>query len=323
MLSGLLNSSADSYDRKCVLTQRPAAIIKPNTSNRWIELFWLRALNPAKDIKENNKVISMGIDQRQKFCIITTQRSGSTWLVKLLNNHPGIRCFDEMLLYRTPDKRRDPNMLRYFDYRQAKGGWRPWILLEYMNRFFDEYPGDYEYIGYKVMYDQLVKRPEVIYPLIKQNYKLIHLVRENFLDIVLSKKNMQKNQLAHASQEVKLDKIYLHPKNLMTELTFLDFKLRTFRAFLAMLPNHSIEISYADLCVDKNEVLAKVLDFFEVESEVVEFKSSLVKMAKGSYADKIENYRDIEQILKGTRFQYLLDDGAESGDNTIEVATQD
>jgi hypothetical protein len=213
-----------------------------------------------------------------------------------------------MLLYRAPDVRLDKNMLRYFDYHQAKGGIRPWVLLEYMNHFFDEFPGDYEYIGYKIMYDQLVKRPEAIYPLIKQNYKFIHLVRDNFLDIVLSKKNMRKNKIAHASQEVNLDKIYLDPKTLMAELAFLDFKVKVFRAFLSVLPNQSIEISYADLCDNKDGVMAEVLRFFEIEPEAIEFKSSLVKMAKGSYASKIENYQEVVQILNGSRFQHLLNE---------------
>jgi LPS sulfotransferase NodH len=245
---------------------------------------------------------------RSKFCIFTTQRSGSTWLIKLLNSHPEIRCFDEMLLYRAPIHRRDPNYVRYFDYRQTRAGLRPWILLEYMDRYFDEYPGDYPFVGYKIMYDQLVKRMEVFYPLIKQDYKIIHLVRQNFLDILISKKHMNKSKLAHSNVAVKMEKVYLNPKTLMAELGFLDFKLRVFRTIVSLMPNQSIEICYEDLSADKGKVLSSVLDFIGVTTEAEKLDGEFVKMAKGTYAEKIENYEEVVQRLRGTRFAHFLED---------------
>ena len=35
---------------------------------------------------------------KKKFCIITTQRSGSAWLVSLLDSHPQIKALYEIFL---------------------------------------------------------------------------------------------------------------------------------------------------------------------------------------------------------------------------------
>jgi len=122
----------------------------------------------------------------RKVCILTTQRSGSTWLSTLLDSNPQIQGFRELFIdqeFVFPDTQVSTFSL----YQRNNQGSRPGITFEYLSKL-DSYLGDQEAIGFKLMYDQLLDYPELIFKFITEKYKFIHLVRENHLDMVISGK---------------------------------------------------------------------------------------------------------------------------------------
>lgn len=49
-----------------------------------------------------------------KFCVITTQRSGSAWLITLLDSHPELQAFREIFIN---DKKKDGSPREWPDKR--------------------------------------------------------------------------------------------------------------------------------------------------------------------------------------------------------------
>jgi hypothetical protein len=197
-------------------------------------------------------------------------------------------------------------MIRYFDYCQKNPGVRPWRTFSYINTFFDEYPGDYPTIGFKIMYDQIFKQIEVLYSLIKSNYKIIHLVRNNYLDTLISRENMVNNKIVHITKAIETKKVYLEPNSLVKKLKFIDLNIKFFRLLLSTIPNDSIEISYESLCSNKNDTLEEVLNFLKVSPKVSTLTSEKVKISLGSYENKIENYDEVVAVLSKSRFSTFI-----------------
>jgi LPS sulfotransferase NodH len=74
----------------------------------------------------------------KKFIILTTQRSGSTWLTDLLNNHPHVRCYSELFLNRDrPNEIKpwhqeaDPNDF-FYSYKKNSKIPRPFSTFKYL-----------------------------------------------------------------------------------------------------------------------------------------------------------------------------------------------
>lgn len=94
----------------------------------------------------------------KKFIIISAPRSGSSYLRYMLNSHPKIRCKGELLNKKI--KKIKPYLKR--EIWNTKG---------------------FEAIGFKILYDQAEKYK--LWNYISQ-YKVIHLIRRNKLDMLLS-----------------------------------------------------------------------------------------------------------------------------------------
>jgi LPS sulfotransferase NodH len=261
-------------------------------------------LSPKVDEKETK-----GFSRRKpiKFCMFTTQRSGSTWLMDLLNSHPKIKVYDELFLNMTvTSKWVDPNQLCFYEYQKITPGKRPLKTIKYLNDIYT-YEGKYDAIGFKLMYDQLYRKPEVLVNLIFEGYKFIHLVRENSLDVMISYAIARRNKLFCTEKEFEPDKVYLEPRGLLKELKKQDFKVNLARFLLSVLPNSSIHLTYDDLRENRDETLSAVLKFLGLrDSEQNIFNSNLKKINTRKHWEVIANYEEVKQALEGTKFyQYL------------------
>lgn len=252
-----------------------------------------------KTMENNQKKLS-------KYCIFAIQRSGSTWFMKLLDSHPSIKSFDELFLRWPPKKRPEPNYLRFCEYCENHQGIRPLILFEYLDNFLNNYPGEHEVIGFKIMYNQFLRYPEVLLKLIFDQYKIIHLVRENYLDLVISQANLAKYRLAHSDKSVTLDPLYLEPSLLLKKLDSLERKIERAKQLINLIPLPKKTVIYEDLCKNRDVVLDEIAQFLEVETSGISFETKQKKINKGSYQDKIENYDEVVKTLTGTRFENFL-----------------
>ena len=116
---------------------------------------------------------------RSRFCILTTQRSGSAWLVNLLDSHPQLIALYELFLDRRGDNQ---NFLNFSELKLGSRRRRPGVTGEYLTAL-EHYPVESSCIGFKLMYSQLYKYPELFFYLALRRFQVIHFVREKFLDV--------------------------------------------------------------------------------------------------------------------------------------------
>jgi LPS sulfotransferase NodH len=251
-------------------------------------------------------------DTKINFCVLATQRSGSTWLISLLESHPQIKAFSELFvgeIFAHPSDEylpwSDESLSLFYEFQKANPG----IRLSQIFRYFETlsyYPGNHRAIGFKLMYSQLAKRPEILLKLILGRYKVINLVRENPLDIIISKANMQRTGSPHFKQEQALQAIELPPALLLKELKKQNTKTELVRTLLNFLPLEVLNITYESLCENRSTVFASILNFLEVEDSKIDLNSKLKKISKGRYSQKIANFEEVKATLAGTKFQQFL-----------------
>lgn len=197
------------------------------------------------------------------FVVLTTQRSGSTWFTELLYNNPEIKAYSEVFLY-NPRVNRPWNYLlpkfRFYEFRQHNKGIRPFITIKYLNYLSNEGLKEDRIFGFKLMYNQLLQFPEIFFHLIFRRYKIVHLVRENVLDTLISREINRISKIPHIiekNKRIKSRKIYLKPDSIISKLVSLDSRIILFRKILKV-SCRSIEVNYENLSMNNNFVLNKV-----------------------------------------------------------------
>ena len=129
---------------------------------------------------------NMPANANSKFVVLTTHRSGSQWVMSTLSNYQGVSAHGELFLPRPrlPTKKRDSNLV-YARFIETKFGHftaRPFSVFSYLNTLYSM-PGK---VGFKLMYKQLGLYPEILAYLLRHHVHVIHLVRRNYLDVMLS-----------------------------------------------------------------------------------------------------------------------------------------
>ena len=120
------------------------------------------------------------------FVVFTTQRSGSTWLMSVLNAIDGVSAQGELFLprSRSPERRWDSDFSipRYVESKETYGSVRPFSVFRFLSALY----GGEGAIGFKLMYSQLRRYPEILAYLVRERIRVVHLVRRNHLDVLIS-----------------------------------------------------------------------------------------------------------------------------------------
>lgn len=255
-----------------------------------------------------------------KFVILSSQRSGSTWVVDLLNRLPGTTGYGELLLH---EKRTwDVGALdvpRYAEssYFQQR---RPSSLFAYLDALYER-PGA---VGFKLMYSQLRTYPEVLIYLLRHQILVVHLIRWNHLDVVISGALKRQRGVSHrlvgeqavgavedsaqllpTSKEDEGGRVYLDPSRLVQRLGQLRRHIRAVQVLLRCLPLPHLEISYETLREDQRH-FEEIWRFLGVNHEGKMPKTDMVRIRRGEYRDVIVNCDEVERALLRSKFAQLI-----------------
>ncbi|HEY1834205.1 MAG TPA: hypothetical protein VGG08_07200 [Solirubrobacteraceae bacterium] len=254
------------------------------------------------------------------FVILATQRTGSNWLMGMLDAHPQITVYDELFLPRAlgTDYRGRTDMEFFHSYLQrheprAGAIGRARWGLRYLRGVFVPPAGEAA-VGIKLMYGQLWKNPVLVPYLLARRVRVVHLTRANLLDVVLSEQTAIARQRFHANPGELVDTtaVHLDAQWLQAKLRTLDFRVRTARRLLRTLPLASIEIRYETLMAGGPE-LARVLRFLGIaEAEAADGRSPFQKLNTRPRHELIVNHDEVTEALAATRYAHMLD-GAAAG----------
>jgi len=248
-----------------------------------------------------------------KFVIFTTQRSGSTVLTRTLDEHPEIFCAGE--LFQTSNDIHHPEwhfaswgitsnsftvqrfnkIVNYPNLRLRS--------IPHIEKFFSANAKGEKARGFKLMFTQIKTAPHLWQYLKDSDTKIIVLIRRNVFKTTLSRYRKAQNRVAHTNA-AQAPKINFHVPgqkliNQMRELERVNKNLEQFSEGM-----NRLVIYYEDFR-EWNELMNKVQQFLSVTP--VEMKPVLEKVGAGKWQDEVENYAEIEQLLKQNNFIQYLD----------------
>lgn len=247
-----------------------------------------------------------------RFFLMSTQRTGSTWITDLLNSHPNVASYTELLLEigrGLPEWGRYRDVPYWNSYKasedQASGKrLRPALLFRYLDGVFRNHPNKGA-IGLKVMYSQAYRLPEILAYIRWRRISLIHLVRRNSLDIVLSglAKDLRARAHATTASDIEAVRLNIDVQALVHQIGKLERQRKVARAALRSLAVPYYELVYEDVASDPAAMDAAI-DFLGLAP--VALTSGLRKLNPQSHRDLIENYEDVRRALEKTRFGEML-----------------
>jgi uncharacterized protein YifN (PemK superfamily) len=251
-----------------------------------------------------------------RFVILSTQRSGSTFLVFSLASHSKIECYSELFQKLDPkliDRQDAPKHYRfaYETYRTssltrklAHKHLRKWLIYRYLDRLPVANNKTVEAIGFKLMYNQATLFPEVVQWIKANNIKCINLFRRNHLKTIVSLEIAKKRSNFSSRQKLESVKVSLDCTSLIKRILELEQQIDRYRQIDKTNPY--LELTYEAFVGAKEETNKQILEFLEIPIYEPLNDEGFSKINSDSLEELIENYQEVCQILKGTKFEDLL-----------------
>ena len=251
----------------------------------------------------------MKIGTNNKFVVLTTNRSGSEWVMSTLNRFPNVFAHSELFLPRpqvSEGKWNSDFAYPRFVESKVKGlALRPFSVFSYLNTFYSM-PGK---VGFKLMYKQLGLFPEILVYLLRHRVHVIHLMRQNHLDVMLSyavkAKIGQSHLLAGQSAPDEL-RVRLDTRTLVRKLAWLQEQQNIARRLLKFFRLPHVEVIYEDL-VRNHTLFLRIADFLSINAEQQITEFALTKIRKEGHRNVIGNYDEVKEVLVNSKFAGLLE----------------
>lgn len=249
--------------------------------------------------------------------ILTTQRTGSTFLVTCLDSHPDVCCLGELLagsrLFRVPDL---VYKSRYGTkaYRFLRSG--AWYPTRMMRRFLDEARigsmelGMRPVMAFKVMYNQI--RPPWTLDFLRKRteIRILHLRRNNLLKVYVSNMLLTVKRddrwQPHATAPVAAVSMNISSA---AAIDFVKHAVAEYDAHERIFRDHPrLALSYETM-IDgqalRAEVARDVCRFLGIADHAMQ--SNLVKVNPERLQDMIANYDEFASAIRKTEFADMLD----------------
>jgi LPS sulfotransferase NodH len=244
------------------------------------------------------------------FVVLSTQRSGSTWVVDMLESHPRVVAYSELFMHGGKGKPKwggEKDLPYWQTYASGRSRvTKPYLLWRYLDQAFRERDG-IDAIGFKLMYSQLTRISRPLMPMLwLKRVRIIHLVRRNALDVVLSKEaGAARGGRLHArdGNDVEEVRLNLDTQTLLRRMTLHERAVAGARVRFKKVGLPYTEVVYEDLAEDESG-FAQLFEFLGVDPAPV--SSSLQKLNPTSHEELIENYGEVRAALDGTEFAPLL-----------------
>ncbi|MDJ0633951.1 MAG: sulfotransferase domain-containing protein [Xenococcaceae cyanobacterium MO_188.B29] len=230
-----------------------------------------------------------------------SERSGSTFLVSLLNQHPDISCESEIFSLQKVNK----NLFRLpqFPDRETVRDKLDNIYQKNLkaNGFKFKYQGQYDL--YPDVYEYLLENADTI--------KVIFLYRKNRLKAAISKQNqmrlvcMDKPNNLNQDNFFELDKLNLNIEQAFNYINKREIADRKYYEELQKFKNKYI-VAYEDLNNQTDLVIKDIYSFLGVDCY---YKPSekIKKITKDNIKDALVNYEELVEKIRCTRYEQYLE----------------
>jgi hypothetical protein len=227
-------------------------------------------------------------------------------LIDLLNMQAGVEAHGELFLDRP---RLSPPIAGCADYRRfvevhgTPGLTRVPRVFSYLNELYRA-PRT---VGFKLMYAQLRKHPEILAYMAVRRLRVVHLMRRNYIDVIVSEELAKLTGTSHAraGTRTEVPLVYLNPATLVDQIRRLSRRSREARRLIRLSTCAILETTYEELLEGEREFV-RILRFLGVSRPATQMQSHLAKRGTRSHRDAIANYAEVEQALNSTPFSRML-----------------
>jgi len=258
------------------------------------------------------------------FVLVGTQRSGTTLVRSALGSHPDVLCLGEVFFLNKADRRSGrPAMgkglsagfsawkeLSYQSYLEQSmtrrwGHWlfRGHLTRRYLNGLYST-PG-YSAVGFKLMANQARKFPAVV-PYIEENgIRVVHILRENPFDILLSRLSMKARGYAHSTSRtndavtvyVPLDRLVAELRSIRNEGLHWKELFENRSPYLLM--------TYERFVQNRDAASSDLLSFLGVDASV-QLRSELTKLNTLPASELVQNFDEVKACIEHSEFSWCV-----------------
>ncbi len=249
----------------------------------------------------------------QKFIILSAGRSGSNFLVSLLQSHSKIKVYNEVFHFHKPLwgylGMEYKNSVERLELREKN-------LTQYIEKeIYNRHPKNIEAVGFKLLYLHMEKNIELehwrreIFQAFGnfKNLKIIHLRRNNLLKAYLSSAIALRDNRWILEQKNSFDNV--SPIKLSYEqcLQYFEEVQSHINKYTQLFSSYPIiDIYYEDLCSNLNTVTKEIQDFLDIEFQ--ELKTSTKKIIRSPLSSQIINYQDLKNQFSNTMYEAYFTD---------------
>jgi LPS sulfotransferase NodH len=241
---------------------------------------------------------------RVRAIILTTQRSGSTFLVDCLRSHPEVECAGE-ILNGQPD---NPRPAYRGPFRQTLKALRilrtgAWRSGNFMDAYFRR--GTAKVRCFKAMYNQLARPFARRYLVENEDIRVIHLRRHNLLKVHVSTLLMNKRRQLQATAPTETVWTAVDPQKAIASMRKARARYESYdRAF----ERHArLQVAYENLIDDNGiteDTRSRICSFLGIAQ--LPMTSPLVKLNPDSLRDMVTNYDQLADAIARTEFADML-----------------
>ncbi len=239
------------------------------------------------------------------FVVLSTQRSGSTWLIDVLDKSENASVYGELFMRK---KMRwlagSSDFPQYCDTKEKGIRIRPFSVFTYLNKLYSR-PGA---TGFKLMYSSLYRYPEILVYLFLHRVRVVHLIRENLLDVQISKEMARASGQWHITskdEHPQITSVHLRPDILLVDMKRLQRKVRIIQKLLRLFRLPQLEITYEVLLEDSAN-FESIWNFLLLNPSEGSLQTSFSKIRQTNHVNEISNYEEVRKKLLGTEFAMFL-----------------
>jgi hypothetical protein len=180
---------------------------------------------------------------------------------------------------------------------------RKTLIFAYLDQLADM-QGEVDAFGFKLMYGQVRRYPEVVDWCRDYQVRVVHLVRRNTLKMMVSREIAKRRGVYLSMKSLKPIKVMLKVKRLPLELERLESMVVKYREVFSS--NCYLDVEYEQLISHCDGETNRILRFLGFEHDGP-LHSKLVKTSSDSLMELVENYQQVCAALRGTPYEILLD----------------
>jgi hypothetical protein len=250
------------------------------------------------------------------FVVLTLARTGSSWLIDLLDSHPDVVAYGELFGLDGREENGEKygrHDVPYFEsYVREQGGLRtrlkPVAQIDYLNHLTQMHAGSS--VGFKLTYKEAALNPGLLPTLTLRRAPVIHLIRSNALDAIVSWEVARSRRIFHLQQGEEsppFAPVRLDAGSLAQQLDWREFAVTRMRARILTLRLPYVEAFYEELMGPRSEEkIAGILDYLGLELPPGLLKSKLMRVSDVPTSSAIANFDEVCDALAGTRFEWML-----------------